>query len=207
MTSRCVGIVAWLGSSTGQSLRSRQVDLYFVKQTNDIKWLRSMLMEAFNTIDGRQTVDTGWTPDDGISATLDAFTSRMKYFYSYLSMMSASNANRCIHLESGVWKHWKIVNFAASAGGLSYSSVRHWWNGCVHANIPNGCVQSGYNTRINLLDRDVMTYIVGTACVQCPLPTAASFTDRVIRHPLSSSVSIYMRPTSSITAKLIIECR
>lgn len=84
-----------------------------------------MLMEAFNTIDGRQTVDTGWTPDDGISATLDAFTSRMKYFYSYLSMMSASNANRCIHLESGVWKHWKIVNFAASAGGLSYSSVRH----------------------------------------------------------------------------------
>lgn len=92
-------------------------------------------------------------------------------------------------------------------GGLSYSSVRHWWNGCVHANIPNGCVQSGYNTRINLLDRDVMTYIVGTACVQCPLPTAASFTDRVIRHPLSLSVSIYMRSTSSITAKLIIECR
>lgn len=39
-------------------------------------------------------------------------------------------------------------------GGLSYSSVRHWWNGCVHANIPNGCVQSGYNTRINLFDRD-----------------------------------------------------
>lgn len=95
-----------------------------------------MLMEAFDTIGGRQTVDTGSTPDDGISATLDAFASRMKYFYSYLSMMSASNANRCIHLESGVWKHWKIVNFAASAGRAQLficASLMKWMRPCEYS--------------------------------------------------------------------------